>query len=629
MAYPGEQPILSGGQQITDWQPYEGQIMRAQVPELREGKWWFRQLFCNGQRQIRARYPNYDPDDPLYGGWAFMEAVSGQSGERLSAFEYDSGLFPRRWAKPAQGEVSFFPWLCWVNTIIPIESIDHERSIIKLNIAGRYWCGELTVGNRFYVENILEELDQPGEWCSDSETGTVYFWPPEPGPEGAEVTVPVTDRLVELKGTSDQPVRYVTISGFTFTQTLALFPPQGVFCNQPNTAGYAVYLENAEHCHIADNLFDSVGGDAVRLQNRNSYNHIENNTIVGAGAQGVVLANERRDLNFPQTWRGQSESLRELADSLPRCTGNVITGNHIHHSGVIEKFGAAIKVYGLACHDNIISHNLIHDMPHAGIATVLGFGRNIIEYNALRHLCLEMADTGGFYSNRWFVIEGDEALGEGQVIRYNLVEDMVGCGAYDAPPQRVGGTTAGGRIWTPYYTWGIYFDNSPMHVTVYGNIIVGNMLGGVGMPVADPKDNLIENNILADSRVQYLIMNTNNAAGNRIVRNVFYRNDPNGAWAMLFHGWNDNAVAESDYNLFYASDGAEPVIGASGLTTGQSFEQWRAQGFEAHSLLADPLFVDPHNGDFRLRPESPALGLGFQPIPVNEIGLPDPDSDSD
>ncbi len=60
-AFPGEQPILSGGKVITGWRPYEGQIMCAELPEVKEGKWNFRQLFFNGQRQIRARYPNFDP----------------------------------------------------------------------------------------------------------------------------------------------------------------------------------------------------------------------------------------------------------------------------------------------------------------------------------------------------------------------------------------------------------------------------------------------------------------------------------------------------------------------------------------------------------------------------------------
>jgi hypothetical protein len=38
-------------------------------------------------------------------------------------------------------------------------------------------------------------------------------------------------------------------------------------------------------------------------------------------------------------------------------------------------------------------------------------------------------------------------------------------------------------------------------------------------------------------------------------------------------------------------------------------------------LIADPMFVDPAQGDYRLKPESPALRLGFQPIDVSGIGL--------
>lgn len=35
----------------------------------------------------------------------------------------------------------------------------------------------------------------------------------------------------------------------------------------------------------------------------------------------------------------------------------------------------------------------------------------------------------------------------------------------------------------------------------------------------------------------------------------------------------------------------------------------------------DPLFVDAAGGDLRLRPASPALKMGFKPIPMQEIGL--------
>ncbi len=50
------------------------------------------------------------------------------------------------------------------------------------------------------------------------------------------------------------------------------------------------------------------------------------------------------------------------------------------------------------------------------------------------------------------------------------------------------------------------------------------------------------------------------------------------------------------------------------------WDQWREQGKDGHSLLADPKFVDPAKHDYRLQPDSPALKLGFQPIPFDKIG---------
>jgi hypothetical protein len=47
---------------------------------------------------------------------------------------------------------------------------------------------------------------------------------------------------------------------------------------------------------------------------------------------------------------------------------------------------------------------------------------------------------------------------------------------------------------------------------------------------------------------------------------------------------------------------------------------WQEMGLDRHSLVADPQFVDAAHGDYRLRPESPALKLGFEPIPVERIG---------
>jgi hypothetical protein len=87
-AYPGETPILSGGRVVGGWQPYQGPILKASLPEARGGKWKFRQLFycpdpCGlGMRQMRARYPKLDPANPLYSGWANLEGPADDGPDR-------------------------------------------------------------------------------------------------------------------------------------------------------------------------------------------------------------------------------------------------------------------------------------------------------------------------------------------------------------------------------------------------------------------------------------------------------------------------------------------------------------------------------------------------------------------
>jgi len=75
-----------------------------------------------------------------------------------------------------------------------------------------------------------------------------------------------------------------------------------------------------------------------------------------------------------------------------------------------------------------------------------------------------------------------------------------------------------------------------------------------------------------------------------------------------------NYQTVSDYNLYWDMSGGPIKF----LT--HSFEEWKAKGLDRNSLLADPLFVDPEKGDFRLKPESPALKLGFREIDLSRVG---------
>jgi hypothetical protein len=96
------------------------------------------------------------------------------------------------------------------------------------------------------------------------------------------------------------------------------------------------------------------------------------------------------------------------------------------------------------------------------------------------------------------------------------------------------------------------------------------------------------------------------SSGNRFCRNIVYK----GKEVMLLsHKRPQRVLAQSDYNLMFNVGDASLYL-----------ESRRREGYEMHSRIADPLFVDPAKDDYRLKPGSPALGLGFQPIDIIKIG---------
>ena len=623
-AYPGEKPVISGGRLVSDWKLHHGQIVMANLPHIENQYYRFRALFLDGERQVRARHPNYDPQHPWTGGWAFIDATLPAGSSAPATLQSEPHVFSRAWAKPQQGEIFIVPGLGWISYFVPIASADlTQRSITVTRDHGQVW-DRMKKGNRFRVENLLEDLDQPGEWCFERDSETVYFWPPQGNLNGAEVTVPVLDRLIELRATRGQPVRHLRFTGLTFTQTLGVFPnpiakhPDYIDCNRPNSGGYSLYMENTEHCRIERCRFDQVGGDAIRLHGYNAHNHIRGNEIVGAGAQGICMADlEFWPYDFPPVWRGNEERFHSMSSRLPWAIGNIISDNHIHHSGLTDNFGAAIHFHGMNCQDNVIAHNLIHDMPHHAIYFSMGFGRNIIEYNDLHTLCLVMADAGGVYNNRWSILPDDDVLQYHNIIRYNRIQDVVGVHPLGASVPTPAATPSHERIHMPHFTWGIYFDNSPRRAQIYGNLTIGNVWGGVflGGGYAEPADNLIENNILVESSVYQFDLAMNPASrGNRFVRNIiYYKNES----AALLRARSTEGIQECDYNIYFpANKQSLKLIGVAD----ESWEQWQQMGFDEHSLIADPLFVDPDNNDYRLQPDSPAHRMGFQAIPFEQIG---------
>lgn len=168
----------------------------------------FKQIFFDGRRQISARYPNFDPGNPITGGWAYVDRekppadlVAAVGAKRVLRCRPADA---RRWANPMQGCVFIFPSHEWWNNIVPIASADPANRVITLQ---RNCSCEIKPDDRYYVMGLPEELDAPGEWCVDAAGEALYFWPPSPMGD-KPVYVPTTRTIPELNG-----ARHVTVQG--------------------------------------------------------------------------------------------------------------------------------------------------------------------------------------------------------------------------------------------------------------------------------------------------------------------------------------------------------------------------------------------------------------------------------
>jgi len=327
---------------------------------------------------------------------------------------------------------------------------------------------------------------------------------------------------------------------------------------------------------------------------------------------------------------------------------NRATNNHIHHiSRLLHTYAPGIQVTGCG---NLVQHNLIHDGPHM----VLGLAGNdhVIEYNEVHHAMIISSHGGAFYCGRDFTARGN-------VIRYNKFHDINGYGI-DRVDSRRGVFVYSSPVRHLPGAFGVHLDDQISGFHIHGNIFY-RLAHGV-IRLGGGRDTVIENNIFVDAGWSVHVDNRGLGWQRRATRGgtlmkrlkaIDYTSPPwNERYPELadiledrFCEPVDNVVRRNifvqkgtlynfsrvpsdrftcDHNLAWRRGEELLVTGRTyepsrgGLI---SFSEWQKLGFDKASVIADPLFVDPENDDYRLRPESPALKLGFEPIPVRKIGL--------
>jgi hypothetical protein len=351
-----------------------------------------------------------------------------------------------------------------------------------------------------------------------------------------------------------------------------------------------VTMKDTSHITLRGMIFEAARGTAVSMSG-GTKNLVAGCTLRNVGGWGVTVdgGTEHSVVGCDIYETGAGGISMGGGDRATLTPANHLAdNNHVHHYARINRvYNPGITVYGVGCK---ITHNLVDNAPHMG----MGFGGNnhVIEYNEIHSVCYESNDAGAIYTGRNWTMRGT-------VIRYNYLH-------------HINGFQGAGCV-------GVYLDDQFSGTEIYGNLFYrvtrAAMIGG-------GRDCTIENNVFVECEPSTHV-------------------DARGlGWAAPGRETMENGLKEVPYKgeLWAArypklvnildDDPMAPKgnVIARNISIGGRWGDFEAAAkplvtFTDNLVDADPHFVDAAHLDFRLKPDSPALKLGFKPLPIGKIGV--------
>jgi hypothetical protein len=582
-AFLQEKPVISGGVRLAglNWQPYKNGIMQAIVPDDLQTD----QLFVNGDRQVLARYPNYDPKITIFHGFA-ADAISP---ERVA-----------RWADPTGGFIHAMHGNMWGGYSYEITGKKPDGTLAYEGGWQNNRPGGMHSTYR-YVENIFEELDAPKEWFLNTKTHVLYYYPPDGlNLKAALIEVARLKDLVEFQGTEQAPVKFVSLKGITFRHALRTFMETKEPLLRTDWTVYrggAIFFNGAEDCSVEDSVVDHVGGNAIFVNDYNRRLTVRGCEIVGPGAGGVTFVGDFKAVRSPLFNYDKRQSYKTV-DKTPGPLNNnypaecLVDECLIHNTGQIEKQSAPVGID--ISQDITVRHCSIYDCPRAGINIGDGcFGGQVIEFCDVFDTVKETGDHGSFNSwgrDRWWglgdvdlnkIVLTDPELPRLDIVKPNILRNS---------------------RWRCDHGWDIDLDDGSSNYEITNNLCLHG-----GLKNREGFYRVVENNIVLNNFFYPQVWYDDS-------QDVFSHNIIGGPYNQAeMHGppWGK----EMDYNLIYR-------IGMTGTQPATDLQ--KQSGRDQHSLIGDPLFTDPSHGDYSVKAGSPALALGFKNFPMDQFGVQKP-----
>ena len=345
----------------------------------------------------RSHFPSFytgiggpvDVFDPPKSYWGVSNPVGG--GGR-STFEVPSGLVyssdeefaSRSWMNPKTGVVHAFHGFHWGNWQFKIDDRDEKANSITWSYGGFQEARGHNVGQEWFVDNIFEELDAPGEWFYNEMEQMLYLFPnstEDDLPKSGSGTV--LQRLLNIRGTLSTPVYNITVTNITFTQTEPTYleryevPSGGDWSIH---RGGTVFVEGVDGFTMQQCVFDSPGGNGLFLSNYVRNAVIEANEFKYVGDSAIALL-------------GSTELIDGTNGNQPR--GTKIINNLMGENGVYGKQTAAL-FQSLACQTEF-DGNILFNGPRDGLNFDDNFGGgNVLKNNLAFNMVRETIDCGPF-----------------------------------------------------------------------------------------------------------------------------------------------------------------------------------------------------------------------------------------
>lgn len=390
-----EKPLISGGKKVTGWNKNSDGFWEAEI----SGATKIRELFMDGKRLTRARYPNND-----------YLRVKKVGDDRRTHFYFEEGDFPI----PEKSDLPELVLLHdWSISRIQVDEIDAEQNILTaVDSIGALNPSFFNLDHwepnpRYFLENSIEFLDNDYEWYFDENSKTIYLQLPESqNPNNSEVFVPVSKGIIKMTGSESEPLKNIHFDGIAFKHSAWQIPGIGYagvqachFDAKSSTKGWtvvpaAVKAEWVENCSFNNCAFENLGGTGVWFGTGSKNCSIDNSLFFDISGNGIMIG-EGRDREIDnEKWYDAAPEQVALGNSVSNCK--------INNCGA--QFYGAVGIWCGLTAETTIRNCEIYDLPYTGVSVGWIWSPqptpchdNTIEGNHIHHIMNILSDGGGIY----------------------------------------------------------------------------------------------------------------------------------------------------------------------------------------------------------------------------------------